>query len=65
VKVRRRFLAALSWANPNIRTTELAEIIGISRSGIEKNIRQLKEENLIKRIGSDKSGHWEVIDKND
>ncbi len=47
--------------NPYITTAELFNIIGLSISGIEKNLRQLKEQNKIKRIGADKGGHWEVI----
>jgi predicted HTH transcriptional regulator len=26
------------------------------------NIKKLKEQNLLKRIGSDKTGYWEVLD---
>ena len=46
--------------NPYITTTELSHIMGLSISGIEKNLRQLKEQNKLKRIGADKGGHWEV-----
>ena len=28
-----------------------------------RNIKKLKEQNLLKRVGSDKSGYWEVLDK--
>ena len=49
--------------NPSITTKELAEVIGLSIAGIEKNLRQMKENNQIRRIGPDKGGHWEVIEK--
>ena len=49
--------------NPQITTNQLAELTNLSIAGVEKNLRQLKEQNLIRRIGPDKGGHWEVIKK--
>jgi ATP-dependent DNA helicase RecG len=45
----------------HITTNTIAETIGISVKGIEWQISKLKEEGIIKRIGPDKGGHWEVI----
>ena len=47
--------------NPNIKFTELSKILNISVKGIEKNIKLLKTQKLIKRIGPNKGGHWEVF----
>lgn len=49
--------------NPQITTNQLAEFANLSIAGVEKNLRQLKEQNLIRRVGPDKGGHWEVIKK--
>ena len=49
--------------NPQITTNQLAELANLSVAGVEKNLRQLKEQNLIRRVGPDKGGHWEVIKK--
>ena len=49
--------------NPQITTNQLAEFSNLSVAGVEKNLRQLKEKNLIRRIGPDKGGHWEVVEK--
>jgi len=49
--------------NPNISARDLSDIIGISQRKIEENISKLKKKGLLKRIGSPKGGHWEVIDK--
>ena len=46
-----------------ITTSKMAEIIGISRRAIAKQIESLKQKGKIKRIGPDKGGYWEVIDK--
>lgn len=46
--------------NPQITISELSKIIGMSNSGIKKNIAKLKEDGVIERVGSDKSGSWKV-----
>ena len=33
----------------------------LSVKGIEKNIKTLREHGIIRRIGPDKGGYWEVI----
>ena len=46
--------------NPDITAEGLSELVGINQRNIEKNLSKLQEFKLIKRIGSDKTGHWEV-----
>jgi len=46
--------------NPKISKKEMSENIGISTTAIDKNISTLKKRNIIKRIGKDKGGYWEV-----
>jgi ATP-dependent DNA helicase RecG len=48
--------------NPNISAKDLSDIIGISKRKIEENISKLKKKELIKRIGSPRGGHWEIIE---
>ncbi len=45
---------------PRITYDELAEKLEKSRKTIRVNIKELKAMNLLDRIGSDKTGHWEV-----
>lgn len=47
--------------NPNITQEELAEIVGITRKSIISNMKKLQENSLIKRIGADKNGHWQIM----
>jgi biotin operon repressor len=49
-------------ANPKISATTLAEILNISTTAIEKNIKLLKEDGVVKRINGTR-GHWEIIDE--
>jgi len=41
----------------------LAGNLGISDRGVKKNISKLKSDGLIRRIGPDKGGYWEIIKK--
>lgn len=47
--------------NPKITSEELAGMVGISARKIRENIKKLKDERMVKRIGGRKEGHWEVI----
>jgi len=44
--------------NPTITVSEIAEAIGLSIAGVEKNIRQLKHEGIISRTSETKRGEW-------
>lgn len=46
-------------SEPLITKVEMAERMGVSKSTIE---RMLKKTKLIKHVGPNKGGHWEVID---
>jgi ATP-dependent DNA helicase RecG len=48
---------------PTIITKDIATILGISSSTIEKAIAKLKEENIIQREGATKVGSWKIIVK--
>jgi ATP-dependent DNA helicase RecG len=49
-------------ANPEITIQELASLIGISNRSIERNIQKLQKINLLKRVGADFGGRWEVLE---
>ena len=46
---------------PGITRTELAEQCGISEDGIKWQLGQLKKKNIIRRVGADKGGYWQII----
>ena len=50
--------------NPTITIKELAESIGISTTAIDKNLTKLKDKNIVRRIGGDKKGRWELVKNN-
>ena len=47
--------------DPYISTSKMAEIIGVDRRNIARNIKKLQEQGVVRRVGPDKSGFWEVI----
>ncbi len=47
--------------NPIISAEEIAESLGITSRAVEKQIASLKKKGMIRRIGPDRGGHWEVI----
>jgi len=49
--------------NSRVTMTDLANLTGYSRRWVAQTIKRLQEQNIIKRIGSDKSGYWEIIGK--
>jgi len=56
-----RKILELVKKNPYVSKNELSNKVGISTTAIDKNINQLKKKGLLKRIGPDKGGHWEVV----
>lgn len=54
-------LLALLRREPLATTREMATALALSRAGVEKNLRRLKQSGRLRRIGPDKGGHWEVL----
>lgn len=46
--------------NPFVTQEELSQIIGISRKSIIQNMKKLQDSGLLKRVGADKNGRWEI-----
>ena len=55
------FILELIALTPDLTRQNFADILGISLSTIEKNIKKLKDANLIEREGTDKIGLWKII----
>lgn len=46
--------------DPAYTYSALTDKLGISRKAVSLRIKSLKEKGIIKRIGSDKRGHWDI-----
>jgi len=49
--------------NPNVTAQQLAGQFGISITAVQNHLDYLKNNNLIRRVGPDKGGHWEVVEQ--
>ncbi|HLG37130.1 MAG TPA: helix-turn-helix domain-containing protein [Nitrososphaera sp.] len=49
--------------DPEITVEELAKVVGKSQSTIEKTIKKLRDDNMLKRVGSRKTGRWVINPK--
>lgn len=48
--------------NPTVTIREMAERIGLSRRAIEEQMKNLKKNGVVKRVGSLKSGQWLIVE---
>ena len=46
--------------NPKVTLTELSELLGLHRTSIAENTSKLQKLGVLKRVGSDKTGYWEI-----
>jgi len=54
-------ILTLIKANPRITQKEIMKRTGLTRRGVEWNLRKLKETGRIRRVGSDRGGRWGVL----
>lgn len=45
---------------PKITRQNLADILGISLSTVDKSIQEMRKNKIIDRTGSDKAGTWRI-----
>jgi len=49
--------------NKDISIPQMAEELNISTTAIENNLAKLKKKDLLRRVGPNKGGYWEIIKK--
>ena len=60
--VNEKQVLSLLASNPSLSAGEIADRIGLSKRGIEKQLKKFKDLGVITRQGSDKNGLW-IINK--
>ena len=50
-------------SNPSVTIKELQELLNLSRNGVRKALGRLKSMGRLRRVGPDKGGHWEFVEK--
>ena len=61
VKAKNDTVFSLIQQNPKITATKLAEQLGIGIATVKRELKRLKNNGQIERIGSDKTGEWKVV----
>lgn len=56
----KKVLAVIS-ENPSLSKEKIAERIGMSRATVTRILTKLMENGEIRRVGSNKSGYWEIL----
>lgn len=61
IKGREKIIVLLSQDNL-LSAAALAKRIGITPKAVEKHIARMKAEGILKRIGPDKGGYWQIME---
>lgn len=51
----------LLQGNPELTAIQLGQALSVSDRTIKRHIQKLREQGWIRRVGSDKTGYWEVL----
>lgn len=54
-------IISLIKTNSKITQQEMCKITGAGRTTVTNNLRRLKQNNIIERIGSDRNGYWKIL----
>lgn len=57
-----QYIIATIKQNQFVSQTEIAKALSLARETVNRNMKKLQEQGLIKRVGADKNGHWEVVE---
>ena len=63
VNANQQKILAYLKSNPYATMEELSETIGITKKNIFNNMKRLQENGLLRRVGADKNGWWEVAEQ--
>ncbi|MBR2167810.1 MAG: helix-turn-helix transcriptional regulator [Paludibacteraceae bacterium] len=59
----RKNIVEIISGNANVTISQIATQLGKSPRGIDKHLQKLRELGIIRRVGGDFGGHWEIIEK--
>ena len=48
---------------PRLSAKEMASLMSKTTRTVERHLKALREQGRIQRVGSDKSGHWKIIER--
>lgn len=57
----RGLILKILWKNPNATAASISKEVGIASRNVQEHLRKMQEQGIIRRIGPDKGGHWEIV----
>ncbi len=57
----RKSIVDIIRENPKITIPQIATRLGKNPRGIDKHMQKLRELGIIRRVGGDFGGHWEIV----
>ena len=54
-------IVKIVWKNPYASAQSISEVVGIAPRNVQEHLRKLQTQGIIRRIGPDKGGHWEIV----
>jgi len=61
---RQKTILEIIFKDDNVTLNSMANVLSLGTTTIKRELQTLKNFGLLKRVGSDKTGHWEIITKN-
>ena len=55
-------IVRIIWRPPQATAETIAKAVNIAPRNVQVHLRKLQEQGVIRRVGPDKGGHWEIID---
>ncbi|MBP3775427.1 MAG: winged helix-turn-helix transcriptional regulator [Prevotella sp.] len=59
--VNERKVLLILTSNPSSSDGDIAEQVGLTKRGVEKQLKKFRDLGIIARKGSDKTGYWEIV----
>ena len=60
LNIRKEMLETIS-GDPGVTAARMAKMLGVSSRTIKRHLSEMVEKGVIRRVGSDKTGHWEIL----
>ena len=54
-------IVKIIWKNPRATARSISKEVGIAPRNVQEHLKYLQEAGILRRIGPDKGGHWEVL----
>ena len=54
-------IVKIIWKNPRATAQSISKEVGIAPRNVQEHLKYLQEAGILRRVGPDKGGHWEVL----